>query len=129
MFVAVQIGSLRDADMNKVFYLVLVSLLVHFPTIAEAKPLNRAEIKKEMLGKVINTRRFGLSIKLLYRTNGTVSARSIAGNLKGTWRYSGSTKVCTSFPSGPAKGTSCVSFTKIGEKKFRSSEGVNFTVR
>jgi len=103
--------------------------LVHFPTIAEAKPLNRAEIKKEMLGKVINTRRFGLSIKLLYRTNGTVSARSIAGNLKGTWRYSGSTKVCTSFPSGPAKGTSCVSFTKIGEKKFRSSEGVNFTVR
>ena len=115
--------------MIKVSFVMLFATLAMFPNSAEAKALSRSEIAKEMLGKVITTRRFGLSIRMLYRPNGTVSARSIAGSLNGTWRYSGANKVCTTFPSGPAKGTSCVSFTKIGNKQFRSSEGVSFRVR
>lgn len=107
----------------------IVVLSFFMPAAAEAKPLNRDQIAKAMLNKTISTRRFGFSIKMRYRSSGTVSARSIAGTINGTWRYSGSNKVCTTFPSGPAKGTSCVTFTKIGANRYRSSEGVSFTVR
>lgn len=111
------------------FAFATVVLSVFLPTYADAKPLSRAEIAQAMMNKTISTRRFGFSIKMRYRSGGTVSARSIAGTINGTWRYSGSNKVCTTFPSGPAKGTSCVTFTKTGNNRYRSSEGVSFSVR
>ncbi|MEO1397594.1 MAG: hypothetical protein AAFU56_01845, partial [Pseudomonadota bacterium] len=95
---------------------------------ALAKTLSQSEIKTEMLNKTILTRRFGLRVTMRYKTNGTVSASTVIGSLVGTWRYSGN-RVCTTFPSGPAKGTSCVTFRKTGPKRFVSSEGVRFTVR
>ncbi len=107
--------------------LFLVGIVTLIST-ADAKPLNRAEIARAMLGKTISTRRFGLSVIMRYRRNGTVSAKALLGTVNGTWRYRGSNQVCTTFPSGPAKGTSCVSFTKTGPNQFRSSEGVNFRV-
>ena len=82
-----------------------------------------------MINKQITTRRFGMRITMRYRADGTVSAKSLLGSLNGTWRYSGANKVCTTFPSGPAKGTDCVSFTKTGANSYRSSAGVSFTVR
>ncbi len=115
--------------MNKILKMVVALSFILVPVVVQAKPLNRAEIAQAMLNKTISTRRFGFSIKMLYRSSGTVSARSIAGTSNGTWHYSGSNKVCTTFPSGPAKGTSCVTFTKIGANRYRSSEGVSFTVR
>ncbi|MEM9677188.1 MAG: hypothetical protein AAF035_13260 [Pseudomonadota bacterium] len=106
--------------------LICASLLPVAPVFA--KTLTQAEIRTEMLNKTIVTRRFGLRITMRYRPNGTVSAKTLVGSLNGTWRYRGN-RVCTTFPSGPAKGTSCVSFRKTGPKSFVSSEGVSFSVR
>ncbi len=106
---------------------ILVGLAVT-TDISDAKPLNRAQIAEAMLGKTISTRRFVLSVRMRYRRNGTVSATALLGTVNGTWRYRGRNQVCTTFPSGPAKGTSCVSFTKTGPNRYRSSEGVSFKV-
>ena len=93
----------------------------------EAKQLTQSEIRAAMVGKPIFTRRFGMSVKMLYRSNGTVTAKALLGTVDGTWRAKGN-RVCTTFPSGPAKGTSCVSYTKIGPNQYRTSEGVMFRV-
>ena len=110
------------------YALIAATVFTILPTTsAIAKPLTASEVRKEMLGKTIVTRRFGMKITMRYRNGGKVSAKSLLGSLNGTWRPSGN-KICTTFPSGPAKGTSCVSFTRTGPKRFRSSEGVNFSV-
>ena len=96
-------------------------------TTSMAKALSQSEIRAVMLNKPLLTRRFGLSVRMIYRGNGSVDAKTILGTSKGTWRYKGN-KVCTTFPSGPAKGTSCASFTKTGKNRYRSSKGVNFRV-
>lgn len=95
---------------------------------AYAATLTAQEIKSEMLGKTITTRRFGMRITMRYNPDRTVSARSALGNLNGTWRPQGN-RVCTTFPSGPAKGTDCVSFTRLGDNRYRSSAGVVFRVQ
>ena len=108
--------------------LIGICILVSMPIgAAQAKPLTAAEIRDQMLGKIIVTRRFGMKITMRYQPNRIVTAKSILGSLKGTWRANAN-RICTTFPSGPAKGTSCVSFTKTGAKRYRSSEGVNFSV-
>ena len=104
-----------------------VSYLAMVPAVANT--LSRSEIGAAMINKTITTRRFGMRVTMRYRANGTVSARSLLGSINGTWRFSGSNRVCTTFPSGPAKGTDCVSFRKIGANRYRSSAGVSFTVR
>lgn len=97
------------------------------PSVAEARALSAAEVKAQMLGKTIKTRRFGLPITMIYRPNGTVSARAPIGSVDGTWQAKGN-QVCTTFPRGPAKGTECVSFEQIGPNSYRNSKGVKFTV-
>ena len=95
---------------------------------AQAKQLTQSEIRAAMLGKPIFTRRFGMSIRMLYRSNGTVTAKAPLGTVNGTWRPRGRNQICTTFPSGPAKGTSCVSYTRTGPNRYRTSEGVSFRV-
>ncbi|MFD0915347.1 hypothetical protein ACFQ14_02895 [Pseudahrensia aquimaris] len=95
---------------------------------AAAKTLSRSEIGAAMINKTITTRRFGMRITMRYKPNGTVSAKSLLGTINGTWRYSGSNRVCTTFPSGPAKGTSCATYTKTGANSYRTSAGVSFRV-
>ena len=94
---------------------------------AFATSLSQAEVRAAMLEKKLVTRRFGMKITMRYRNNGTVSAEALLGSTSGTWRPSGN-RICTTFPSGPAKGTSCVSFRRIGPNRFVSSEGVRFSV-
>ena len=108
------------------FLIAATPLLLQGPS-AYAATLTASEIRAEMLGKNIKTRRFGLSITMRYRSNGIVMAKTFLGKLKGTWRPRGN-RICTTFPSGPAKGTSCVSFTRLGNGRYRSSEGVAFTI-
>ena len=96
---------------------------------AIAKPMSRAEIGKAMIGRTITVRRFGLPIRMVYNPNGRVTAKAPIGSTSGTWRWKGSNQVCTTFASGPAKGTDCVSFTDLGDGRYRSSAGVTFRVR
>lgn len=105
--------------------LILFSAL--FPTSVSATPLTAAEVRTEMLNRTIVTRRFGMKVTMRYQSGGTVSAEALLGSVNGTWRPQGN-KICSTFPSGPAKGTRCVNFTRVGPKQFVSSEGVRFRV-
>lgn len=105
--------------------LILLNIVVFSPALA--KPLTAAEIRDEMLNRTIITRRFGMKVTMRYRSGGKVSAEALLGSVNGTWRPQGN-KICSTFPSGPAKGTSCVSFTRVGPDNYVSSEGVRFRI-
>ncbi|MEM7191853.1 MAG: hypothetical protein AAF405_03120 [Pseudomonadota bacterium] len=109
------------------FILGAVLLSALMPTASEARPLSAAEVQREMLNKTIVTRQFGMNVTMRYRPGGTVTAKALIGTVTGTWRPQGN-KICSTFPSGPAKGTSCVSFTRTGPNQYQSSEGVRFRV-
>ncbi|GAA0785966.1 hypothetical protein E1180_17510 [Roseibium denhamense] len=94
---------------------------------ADANTLTAREIQAEMLNKTIVTRKFGMRITMRYMPGGVVSARALLGSVDGTWRARGN-QICSTFPSGPAKGTSCVSFKRLGDGRYESSEGVRFRV-
>ena len=110
-------------------HLVLIALLVGLavPQPAEAKTLTAREVQAEMLNKTIVTRRFGMRITMRDKPGGVVSAKALLGSMDGTWKARGN-KICSTFPRGPAKGTSCVSFRRLGDKQYISSEGVRFRV-
>ena len=107
------------------FLSVLLGVL--FPAPVHAKTLTAAEVVDEMLNKTIVTRQFGMNVTMRYRTGGVVTAKALIGSVNGTWRAQGN-RICSTFPSGPAKGTSCVSFTRTVPKQYVSSEGVRFRV-
>jgi len=109
---------------------LILAPLVLVPSLqsAQAKPLSVTEIKAAMVGKTIYTRSFGMSVKMIFRANGTVSASAILGTSNGTWRPKGDNQICTTFPSGPAKGTRCVTYIKTGKNRYRTSDGTNFRV-
>lgn len=111
----------------KHFVLIALLVVLAMPQPAEAKTLTAREVQVEMLNRTIVTRRFGMRITMRYKPGGVVSARALLGSMDGTWKARGN-KICSTFPSGPAKGTSCVSFRRLGDKEYISSEGVRFRV-
>lgn len=112
--------------MSRAFCLIVL-LIALAPMPVHAKTLTAAEVLDEMLNKTIVTRQFGMNVTMRYRPGGVVSAKALIGSVDGTWRAKGN-KICSTFPSGPAKGTSCVSFTRVGPNQYVSSEGVRFRV-
>ena len=102
-------------------------VLMTIPHAAQANTLTAEEIQAEMLNKTIVTHRFGVRVTMLYMAGGVVSARSLLGSMNGTWEARGN-RICSTFPRGPAKGTSCVSFRRLGTNRYVSSEGVRFRV-
>ncbi|GGB38231.1 hypothetical protein GCM10011316_07850 [Roseibium aquae] len=111
----------------KGFFFVLLMAVVSVPMPAQANTLTAREIQAEMLNKTIVTHRFGMRVTMRYLPGGVVTARALIGSMDGTWRARGN-EICSTFPSGPAKGTSCVSFKRLGDDRFISSEGVRFRV-
>lgn len=112
--------------MSRAFCLIVLFIALA-PMPVHAKTLTAAEVLDEMLNKTIVTRQFGMNVTMRYRPGGVVSAKALIGSVDGTWRAKGN-KICSTFPSGPAKGTSCVSFTRVGPNQYVSSEGVRFRV-
>ncbi len=106
---------------------IALLVLTTAPLSAQAGTLTAEQIQAEMLDKTIVTRRFGMRVTMRYRSDGVVSARALLGSVNGTWQARGNT-ICSTFPSGPAKGTSCVSFRRLGTNQYVSSEGVRFRV-
>ena len=102
-------------------------VLMTAPHAAQANTLTAEQIQAEMLNKTIVTHRFGMRVTMLYTDGGVVSARSLLGSMNGTWEARGN-RICSTFPRGPAKGTSCVSFRRTGANQYISSEGVRFRV-
>ncbi|MEP1207510.1 MAG: hypothetical protein ABJM29_03175 [Rhizobiaceae bacterium] len=111
---------------NRLLWIALIAA-ISSPQFAQAETLSAQEVRKEMLNKTIVTRRFGMRVTMQYRPGGIVSAKALLGSMNGTWKARGN-KICSTFPSGPAKGTSCVSFRRLGDNQYISSEGVRFRV-
>ncbi|MTI42140.1 hypothetical protein JM93_04300 [Roseibium hamelinense] len=103
----------------------LTGALAPMPAIAST--LTAQEIQAEMLNRTIVTYKFGMQVTMRYKPSGVVSARALLGSVDGTWRARGN-QICSTFPRGPAKGTSCVSFQRLGNNRYISSEGVRFRV-
>ena len=108
-----------------VWLALLIAMTASFP--ARASTLSAAEIQAEMLDRTIVTRRFGMRITMRYQSGGVVTASALLGSVDGTWTARGN-EICSTFPKGPARGTSCVSFRRTGPKQYVSSEGVRFRV-
>ena len=111
----------------KPYFWIALLVLMTAPQAAHANTLTAEQIQNEMLNKTIVTRRFGMRITMLYGDGGIVSANSMLGSVNGTWKAQGN-RICSTFPRGPAKGTSCVSFRRLGTNSYISSEGVRFRV-
>lgn len=94
---------------------------------AAADTLTAEQIQAEMLNRTIITHRFGMRVTMFYTDGGVVSASSLLGSMNGTWEAR-ENRICSTFPRGPAKGTSCVSFRRTGANRYISSEGVRFRV-
>ncbi len=104
---------------------VLVAILAAPPVWAST--LSAEEIRAEMLDRTIVTWRFGMRITMRYRSGGAVTASAMLGAVEGAWTARDN-QICSTFPRGPAKGTSCVSFRRDGPGRYVSSEGVRFRV-
>ncbi len=116
----------KMTTMNKIVLMAFLASLSSQQA-AFADPLSSQEVRREMLNKIIITRRFGMKVTMQYKPGGKVTARTFLSSLNGTWKAQGN-KICSTFPSGPAKGTSCVSFSRLGNKRYTSSDGVSFQV-
>ncbi|MEM6461167.1 MAG: hypothetical protein AAF724_04555 [Pseudomonadota bacterium] len=112
--------------MKRYAWFALLAILAA-PLPALAATLTAEQIQAEMLKKTIVTWRFGMRVTMRYMEGGVVSASALLGSVDGSWEARGN-EICSTFPSGPAKGTSCVSFRRLGENRYISSEGVRFRV-
>ncbi len=89
--------------------------------------LSQKQIAKEIIGKPLNATRMGMSVKIVYKEDGTVKMKFPVFSGAGTWKYDGN-GVCMLITSGPKKGKTCVTFEHLGGNKYRNSEGIEFTV-
>jgi hypothetical protein len=89
--------------------------------------LNKEQISKKIIGKTLDAKRMGISVKILYKTDGTVKMKFPIFSGAGTWKYNGD-GICMLITSGPKKGKTCVTFEHLGGNKYRNSEGIEFTI-
>ncbi len=95
---------------------------------ADARQLTQDEVVQKMVNKPITTRSFGVRVNLRFKSNGVLTAKSLLGNYTGAWRRGPGNKICSTFPSGPAKGTQCNTYTDLGNNRYRTSSGTTFRV-
>ncbi len=112
---------------SKITIAAITALFVASP-IASAQELTQDEVVATMVGKPITTRSFGVQVKLRFDANGVLTAKSFIGDYVGKWRRGEGNQICSTFDSGPAKGTQCNTYIKVGENRYRTSSGTNFTL-
>ena len=95
---------------------------------ASAATLTKEQISKEIIGKTLNAKRMGLPVRILYKTDRTVTMKFAIMSGSGTWSYN-IDGICMIIEKGPRRGKNCVSFEHLGGNKYRNSEGINFTVQ
>ena len=85
-------------------------------------------IANEIVGKPLTATRKGMKVRLQYNTDGSVQMKAFVISGSGTWTYSGD-GICMNMTSGPKKGETCVTFERLGDNKFRNSEGLVLTAQ
>ncbi|MCF6198562.1 MAG: hypothetical protein L3J67_04050 [Hyphomicrobiaceae bacterium] len=89
--------------------------------------LSKQQIATEIIGKTLNAKRMGMSVKIFYKKDGTVKMHFPIFSGAGTWKYKGD-GICMMLTSGPKKGKTCLTFEHLGGNKYRNSEGIEFTI-
>lgn len=105
-----------------------IALLSANTASATAQALTQDEVIETMMDKKITTKSFGVTVTLRFAGNGDLIAKSLIGDYTGKWKRGPENQICSTFDSGPAKGTQCNTYTKIGENRYRTSSGTAFTV-
>ncbi len=109
--------------------IVMVSalLIAVIPTgTALAANMTKDQISTQIIGKTINAKRMGMAVTIHYRTDGSVSMKSLIFSGAGNWVYNGD-GICMDLKSGPRRGNTCLTFEHLGGHKYKNSEGVEFT--
>lgn len=116
--------------MNRISTLLVAATVLPTVTVsaATANELTQDEVVVTMVDKPITTRSFGMKVNLRFNADGSLIAKSLIGDYKGKWRRGEGNTICSTFDSGPAKGTQCNTYTKTGNNEYRTSSGTNFTV-
>ena len=95
---------------------------------AAAEIMSKDMISREIIGKTLTGTRKGMTVRLQYKTDGTVRMKAFVISGGGTWTYS-SDGVCMNMTSGPKKGDTCVTFERLGDNEYRNSEGMILTAQ
>jgi hypothetical protein len=106
--------------------LILAMSFMFSPLLAATK-LTKEQIASQIIGKTLNAKRMGIPVRILYAKDGKVQMKFPIFSGHGTWKYNGD-GVCMNIVKGPRKGETCVTFEKIGENRYRNSEGIEFTI-
>ncbi len=94
---------------------------------ASSEALTREQIAQQIIGKTLNAKRLGMSVRIFYKSDGTVTMKFPLMSGAGTWVYHGD-GVCMTLTSGPKRGKTCVTFEYLGGTRYRNSEGIEFDV-
>lgn len=114
---------------NKTFAIALAgagSFFLAHP--AQAAPLTAEGFQQKIVGKTLVAKRFGMSVTIRYKADGTVQIETPRGPGGGTWSASGD-KICVKITSGPRTGSNCGQVEDLGNGKFRNPRGQVVTVQ
>lgn len=106
----------------------LVAYATQFGVIASAEPLTNEAFQQRIVGKTLVAKRMGMTMRMRFEADGTVSMKAPIGSGAGTWVFSGE-QVCTTMTSGPRKGSRCGQLIDLGNGKFKNAQGVTLTLQ
>ncbi len=95
---------------------------------AVAQQLTAEEFQAELVGRKLETKNLGLTARLVFLPDRTVSMQAPVGASQGTWEIQGK-QVCMTMTSGPQPGTRCGGFERLGKGRYANGQGQVFTVR
>ena len=94
---------------------------------ASATSLSKDQISHEIIDKPLTTTRMGMTVRILYRRDGSVRIEAPFMSGLGAWSYS-ETGICMVMEKGPRLGENCITFEHLGGREYRNSEGMTLTV-
>lgn len=95
---------------------------------AVAAQMTNEQIAREIVGKELTARRNGISVRLRYGLDGTVTMKTMFMSGSGIWNFAAD-GLCMDMTSGPKRGRTCVSFERLSHETYRNSEGLVLTVQ
>jgi len=94
---------------------------------AYAEVLSGDQLQTEVIGKTLVAKRMGMTMRMTFNEDGTITAKSAIRNGQGTWTISGNT-LCIEMPMRRSNDDPCQTFSVAGDAQLTSSNGMNFKV-
>jgi len=87
-----------------------------------AATLSREQIAQQVIGKDLTTVRLGMTVRLRYNPDGSITMKAGFISGSGTWAYA-EEGLCMTMVDGPKRGRTCTSFEMLEDGSYRNSEG------